>query len=63
MFQTKKKIREEVSKEVENKVGDRKKVVSKRILKIVRIVVAYLYSIDGREKMEIEKVVEETSKL
>ena len=48
---------------MENRDGDRKQVVNGKILKTVRIVVAYMNPIDGREKADLEKAVGETSKL
>ena len=59
----KKKIEEEMNREVENKVEDKKQVVNWKILKIVRIMVAYMNPIDGRGKAEVEKAVGKTSKL
>ena len=62
-MEMKKKIEEERNREVENKVGNKKQVVNRKILKTVRIVVAHMNLIDGRGKVEMEKVVGETSKL
>ena len=52
-----------MNREIENKVGDKKQVVNWKIKKTVRIVVAYMNLIDGRSKMNLEKAVNETSKL
>ena len=59
----KKKIEEKESREVENKVVDKKQVVNGKILKTVRIVVVHMNPIDGRGKAELEKSVGQTSKL
>ena len=59
----KRKIEEETNREVENKVGDRKQVGNDKILKTVRIIVVHMNPIDGKGKVELEKAVEETSKL
>lgn len=59
----KKKIEEDRNREVENRVWDKKQVVNGKILKTVRIVVAYMNPIDGRGKVDLEKAVGETSKL
>ena len=59
----KKKIEEERNREVENRVGDKKQVINRKILKTVRIGVAHMNPIDGRGKAELEKAVGETSKL
>lgn len=48
---------------MENKVGDKKQVVNGKILKTVRIMVAHMNLINGRGKADLEKAVEETSKL
>ena len=59
----KKKIELQRNREVENKVGDKKQVVNRKILKAVRIVVAHMNLIDKRRKAELEQAVGETSKL
>ena len=59
----KKKIKREEKKEVENKVEDKKQVVNRTMLKMVRIVVAYMNLIDGRGIVYLEEAIEETSKL
>ena len=59
----KKKIEEERNREVETKMGDKKQVVNRKILTTVRIVAAHMNLIDARGKVELEKAVEETSKL
>ena len=48
---------------MENKVGDKKWVVNMKIQKIVRIKVAHVNLIDGKDKAELEKAVKESSKL
>ena len=58
-----KRIEEERNREVENKVGDKKQVGNRKILRTVRIVVAYMNPIDERGMAELEKAVGETSKL
>ena len=59
----KRKIEKDRNREVENKVEDKKQVVNGKILKTVRIVVAYMNPIDGKSKAELERAVGETSKL
>ena len=49
----KKKIEEESKREVENRVGDKKQVVNRKILMTVRIVVAHMNSIDGSVKAQV----------
>ena len=48
---------------MENRVGDKKQVVNRKILKTVRIMVVHMNTIDGRGKEELEKAVGKTSKL
>ena len=48
---------------MKNKVGYKKQVVNRKILKTVRIVVAYMNPVDARGKVDLEKAVAETSKL
>ena len=60
-MEIRKKIKEERNREVENRVGDKKQVVNGKILKTVRIMVAYMNLMDERHKKELEKAVEETS--
>ena len=57
------KIEEASNREVENRVWDKRQVVNRKILKIVRIVMAYMNPINRRGKVELEKAVGETSKL
>lgn len=59
----KKSIEEERNREVENKVRNKKHVINRKILKTVRIVVAYMNPIDSRGKADLDKAVEESSKL
>ena len=48
---------------MKNKVGYKKQVLNRKILKTVRIVVAYMNPVDARGKVDLEKAVAETSKL
>ena len=59
----KRKIEEECIREVENRVGNKKQVVNRKILKMVRIVVAHMNPSNRRGKADLEKAVGETSKL
>ena len=59
----KKKIEEERKKEAENKIRNKQQVINRKILRTVRIVVANINLIDRRGKVELEKLVGETSKL
>ena len=46
----KQKMEEEVNREVENRVGDKKQVVTKKMRKTVRIVITQMNPINGRGK-------------
>ena len=59
----KKKIANERNREVESNIGDKKYMVNEKILKTVRIVMAYMNPIVRRGKVELEKAVRKTSKL
>ena len=59
----KRKIEEESNRQVESRVGDKKQVVNGRILKTVRIVVAHMNPINGKDKLKLDRAVGETSKL
>ena len=61
-MEMKKRIEDERNRKVGNKVGEKKQVVNRKILKTVRIVVAHMIPIDGKGKADLEKVVKETSK-
>lgn len=62
-MEIKNKIKKERNWEVENRVADKKQVVNWKILKTVRIMMAYTNLIDARGKVELEKSVGENSKL
>ena len=62
-MEMKEKIEEKVNREVENRVRDKKQDISRKIVKMLRIVVSHMNPIDGRDKAELEKAVGATSKL
>ena len=59
----KKKIELDRNRAVENRVPEKKQVFNGKILKRVRIVVVHMNLIDRKGKPELERGVEETSKL
>jgi len=48
---------------LENKVGEKRVVVGNKVLKVVRIILAHMQSIDGRGKAEVEDGVNKVNAL